>query len=278
MPMVLLPTTGVDPCYGMSRMWTDLARRLAGHGVTSLRFDMAGVGESQGSLGPNVLAAMYQMERFADLRSALDAMEARGTERIVVVGYCSGAYAAWHTAMSDGRIAGVLAGNLLYLTKQPTYLEEALHLKPGGSTVGLGRSRIGNWLPSAAIPALRRLDDRARRALPRPVRNYLRGWGADPKETRRHVNMLSDRRCVVTLVMAQDDHGHIRLRRAFGERPRLPSGIDLKVIEGADHLFSDRRHRAEFLDHATAFVLDMKACRPAPPVQSQATRLLEIAT
>lgn len=252
---MLLPTTGIDPCSGLSRMWTDLARQLGRRGITSLRFDMTGVGESQGNFATDPMTASYHPDRIGDLSCAVDALAARGFARVTVVGYCSGAYAAWHAAVQDKRIDGLLAGNLVYFNLQTVLADDVLRLQPGSSRLGLRPDSVARMLPARGLATLRRLDNRLRSVIPRPVRHLLRGWEADQKQTRRHVKALTSRGCAVRIVMAEDDHGHVRLRRAYGERPRLPSGVELTVIADTDHQFSDRRHRAHFLDLAADFVL-----------------------
>ena len=274
-PALLLPTTGADPCSGMARMWTDLARRLAKQGVTSLRFDMRGVGESEGSLGQVRLAAMYHPDRIADLAAAIDALVLEGFTDVKVVGYCAGAYAAWHAAIPDTRISAIFAGNLLFLNLLPSAADELLTSRPGSSQIGAPGNSIAKFLPSESLGFVRRLDDRVRRLVPPRIRIMLRSWGADSTQTRRHVKALVDRGCSVNLVMAHDDHGHIRLRRAFGEDPRLPDGVQLTVIPDADHQFSDRRHRAQFLDLATAFALQAHARPLDTRAPHKAARILE---
>ena len=274
-PALLLPTTGADPCSGMSRMWTDLARRLATQGVTSLRFDMRGVGESEGSLGQGRLAAMYHSDRIADLAAAVDALVLEGFSDVKVVGYCAGAYAAWHAAIPDTRISAIFAGNLLFLNLLPTAADELLTSRPGSSQIGTPGNAIAKFLAPQSLGLLRQLDDRTRRLVPRRIRLMLRSWGADPVQTRRHVKALVDRGCSVNLVMAHDDHGHIRLRRAFGEDPRLPDGVQLTVIPDADHQFSDRRHRAQFLDLAASFALRTHARPLNSRIPHKVARILE---
>ena len=276
-PAMLLPTTGVDPCSGLSRMWTDLARQLAQRGVTSLRFDMIGVGESQGDITDNPMAASYHPDRITGLGHAIDALAARGFAQVTVVGFCSGAYAAWHAAIKDKRIKALLAGNPVYFHLQTMLVDDVLRVQPGSSRLGLQPGPITRLLPTQGLAALRQLDDRLRGAVPRPVRHLLRGWEADQKQTRRHLKALTARGCAVGMVLAQDDHGHVRLRRAFGERPRLPSGAELTLIPDTDHQFSDRRHRAHFLEVAADFVL-RRSLRLARPDLSGAARPTQLAT
>lgn len=285
-PALLLPTTGADPCSGMSRMWTELARRLAREGVTSLRFDMCGVGESGGTLSAGLsaarIAAMYSAERVADVRAAVDTLGTLGFDAVRVVGYCAGAYAAWHAAVPETRIAGILAGNLLYLNQQSSATDEDLVQRPGASQIGRQAGTIIRFLPAGSIATLRWLDDSTRAIVPRRARLWLRRWASGPRQTRRHVTALVSRGCSVSLVMSHDDHGHIRLRQAFGEEPRLPQGVELFVLPDADHQFSDRRHRARFLDLAASFALQKSPRLPgnhvsATPVPSNPARVLETA-
>lgn len=275
LPALLLPTTGADPCSGMSRMWTELARRLACQGVVSLRFDMTGVGESLGTLGTSLLAGMYHPDRIKDLKAAVDLLADRGFGDVKVVAYCAGAYAAWHAAVPETRITAILAANLLYLNQQSNLTESSLNLQPGASQVGSPNSALFRLLPSRSIVALRRLDDRTRRIVPRRARLLLRGLANEPKEIRRHVKTLLGRGCRISLVMSNDDHGHMRLRRAFGEVPRLPTGVELTVIRGADHQFSEWEHRARFLDVAADFALRRSPRLSA--AMAEPTRALETA-
>ncbi|MGI4811205.1 MAG: hypothetical protein ACRYF2_24255, partial [Janthinobacterium lividum] len=180
-------------------------------------------------------------------------------------------------AIPDRRIAAILAGNLVYLNFQRSLASEALTASPGASRIGTERRGLVRLLPSRGLSALRQLDDKSRRFVPRRLRVALRGFGTDPRETRQHVKALIARGCAVSLVMANDDHGHVRLRRAFGERPRLPAGVELTVIDDADHQFSDPRHRARFLDLAASFVLRDQAPARVKTLSQDPSRYLESA-
>ena len=274
---LLLPTTGADPCSGMARLWTDLARRLAKQGVTSLRFDMGCVGESDGDQNGTLLSAMYDPDRVVDLSAAVDAVCDLGFEDVNVAGYCSGAYAAWHAAVPDRRIAAILAVNLLYFSIQLNLSDESLTLRPGTSLIGSQNGLVARWIPQSGIHLIRRLDASTRRFVPPRFRVWLRRWSADPRRTRRHLTALVARRCAVSLVMADGDHGHVRLRRAYGETPCLPPGAVLTVISGADHQFSDRRHRERFLSIAADFALDSFVAASVVSAPFKPVRNLEIA-
>jgi hypothetical protein len=93
-------------------MWVEVARRWAPRGVASLRLDVAGIGDSDGTpAGWEQEHLLYAPERLAEVTAALDALEQRGLPpRFVLMGLCSGANWAFHVAQRDPR---VVAGMLL---------------------------------------------------------------------------------------------------------------------------------------------------------------------
>ncbi len=107
------PTTAVviavgGPQYraGSHRQFVLLARRLAQHGFSSLRFDYRGMGDSSG--------AMRSFEGVGpDLHAAVDALRRACPEaaQIVVWGLCDAASAAMMFAVSHGAVAGIVAVN-----------------------------------------------------------------------------------------------------------------------------------------------------------------------
>lgn len=104
-PLVLLTNAGVLPRQGPHRMNVRIARALAREGITSLRFDLSGVGDSP-SLGQ---AAGVRAQAVLDLQSAMDwAGQATATSSFIVLGVCSGAVNAYDAALSDPRVKGLM--------------------------------------------------------------------------------------------------------------------------------------------------------------------------
>ncbi len=98
---------------GPHRMWVDAARRWGLEGVTSLRLDLEGIGDSDGDgeLFGDV-AHFHGDQFFEQTRAALDELEAAGLgTRFILVGLCSGAYWAFHAALADDRVAAALMIN-----------------------------------------------------------------------------------------------------------------------------------------------------------------------
>ena len=91
---------------GPFRLHVDLARTIATHGISSLRFDLSGIGESFG-----VGVAGRSIDRAANETSqAMDFLrETQGVEKFVLFGLCSGADDSVHAAINDSRVVGVVA-------------------------------------------------------------------------------------------------------------------------------------------------------------------------
>jgi pimeloyl-ACP methyl ester carboxylesterase len=107
---------GSDRRIGPNRLWVDVARGWAAQGVTAVRFDPPGIGDSDGDERDwNTLKDHYLPHQVDRLREMLDALEARGLpSRFALVGFCSGAYRSVNTAVVDTRVAGVLAISLAF--------------------------------------------------------------------------------------------------------------------------------------------------------------------
>jgi len=90
---------------GPFRLGVELARRVAGLGATSLRFDISGLGDS---IVPGAEGTKRE-QSVADVRCAMDAMCADcGVERFVLWGLCTGADHAHAVAVADERVCGAV--------------------------------------------------------------------------------------------------------------------------------------------------------------------------
>ena len=103
---VVIAVGGPQYRVGSHRQFVLLARRLAEHGFTSLRFDSRGMGDSAGemrdfeSTGP-------------DLHAAIDALRRAcpAARQVVVWGLCDAASAAMMYAVSHADVTGIVAAN-----------------------------------------------------------------------------------------------------------------------------------------------------------------------
>ena len=102
--VAILPNAGVVHRVGPHRFNVKLARRLAARGIASLRFDVAGQGDSRAASH----ALPFEQQAIADLRAAMDFMQQNsGAKRFLIAGICSGARQALAVAVQDPRVVGV---------------------------------------------------------------------------------------------------------------------------------------------------------------------------
>jgi pimeloyl-ACP methyl ester carboxylesterase len=140
-PVIVFCSPGRNPHVGFARGWVNLARRLAMEGVSSFRFDLAGIGDSP-PLSVLPEEVLYSDAGISQLRAVLDAVErATGSHRMCVLGTCSGGYLALHEAVTDVRVAGLVLVNVQCLVWQKgTSFEVASRLN--GKSTQVYRQRL----------------------------------------------------------------------------------------------------------------------------------------
>lgn len=107
---ILFPTIGKTRNIGPGRLWVTWSRELAAHGFSSLRFDVSGLGDSEGIPGqPRGLT--YPPEAIDDVIAVAGELEGIGITRVIVVGVCSGATLAIDAAMHVDAIRGAISIN-----------------------------------------------------------------------------------------------------------------------------------------------------------------------
>jgi pimeloyl-ACP methyl ester carboxylesterase len=107
MPWVIFINAGFLHHVGPYRMYTLLTRRLASVGIASVRFDLAGLGDSNERSGVPDIRSDEHGGAIADVRTVMDFVQAHyGANRFVTCGLCSGADDALHVATDDDRVVG----------------------------------------------------------------------------------------------------------------------------------------------------------------------------
>lgn len=103
-PVFVLLSAGLLHRVGPARLHVRLARELAGLGISTLRVDLAGVGDS--AQRPGVSNQQSVAADFAEIASALDLR--LGGAPLVVGGLCAGADNAIRITLADTRVVGML--------------------------------------------------------------------------------------------------------------------------------------------------------------------------
>jgi alpha-beta hydrolase superfamily lysophospholipase len=110
-PVVLFLSVAGESSIGPGRQWVDLARRYASAGVRSVRFDLSGIGESPTRPGREE-RLLYVAHALDDIVEAAAAVSTDDPSDVILVGMCSGAFAALAVAPRL-RPRGVVAINPL---------------------------------------------------------------------------------------------------------------------------------------------------------------------
>jgi len=101
---LVLISAGLTAKAGPFRLYTQLAREASKIGLTTLRFDLGGIGNSQ----EIYLSYPLKLRTELDIKQALDYLETKcKARRFILGGLCSGAEDSLSYADKDSRVAGV---------------------------------------------------------------------------------------------------------------------------------------------------------------------------
>ena len=245
---VVVVVGGPQYRVGSHRQFVLLARALAQRGIPTLRFDQAGVGDSDGDpAGFENLAS--------DLHDAIDELQKHepGVQRVCVWGLCDGASAALMYAASDPRV------------------DRLVLLNPWVRSEGsLAQAYIDNYYG-------RRLRDPAfwRRILTNPVAllRGLLGYADNRRESGRTAaapapafleRMLTGARAFrgrMLVVLSGADTVAAEFLALVERHPDWSdafrhAGVSLLRIDAANHTFSRRQWRDEVAARSADFVLE----------------------
>lgn len=222
---------------GPNRTWVEMARRWAALGVTTVRLDLAGIGDADGDERELVSnAALYARRSTVDALGLLDQLAQRGLpNRFLLGGLCSGAYWSLHAALADPRVLGALMVNLYSF-----YWSEAL-VAERAALETLGRLRDQGWrrLVRRDIRADQLLTaaksirpGRIRRGARHPVERSQRG------EIERALDQLREQGTETLMLLAYGEPLFDQLVR-YGQIDALDRwpNLTLERIPTRDHMF-----------------------------------------
>ena len=214
-------------CFTCSRhtgILRDLAEELSGLGFAVLRFDFSGNGQSQGAFAESTYS-----KQIDEVKTAIEQLRDRGAEWIGLAGHSLGAVVSVLTA-ADRKDAGVkavcaFAGRISELTPRhflsAAQIEEldrtgAVHFKSRGRALKLTEDFF---------------SDAGRYELPK----ILAEIG------------------LPLLVVHGDADEIIPVEEAYKAKDANPEAVELEILPGADHMFSDRRQRREAAGRVAAW-------------------------
>jgi len=245
---------------GPNRIWVEVARRWAALGIPNLRVDLDGIGDADGDARRYVdVGEFYRPQIGAQLDELLDILEGRGLgSRFLLVGLCSGAYWAFHTAAADDRVTGAILLNARALSWDSAFERRREARKLGRlldrrswrrflrRETGMPRLRAVAWAlaSGARVAALN---------LPSRLGAGRRAEGHED-QVAATLDRLRDTRTKVVMAFSDDEPLHAELE-AHGLMKRLDSWPNLTTarLPGRDHTLRPivaQRAAHELLDRA----------------------------
>jgi alpha-beta hydrolase superfamily lysophospholipase len=266
-PVLCFLNVGANHHVGPHRMSVELAREMASRGYASFRLDAAGLGDSR--VAPGVREnRIYTKDSVADVQSAMTLLgEMRGNTRFVVIGLCSGAYLAFHTAIVDPRVVGqVLLSPFAFEWKEGDPVTPTTR-KPFRSTRYYARSLLDHsvWLRalrgdvklwSITGVLLERLQTRIDLEL--PLLSARLGAKRRPQnDVEQAFRAMSERGVESLMVLSFEDSGVDMVAEYLGTDARRMRGrknFSLQIVEEADHTFTTLASQNKLRELLTDYV------------------------
>jgi uncharacterized protein len=274
--VMLLLSPGVKMRVGPQRLYLDIADAVLQLGISVLRFDFHGLGDSEGTLPEEQLRDVYnhiEVGRYVnDTIDAMDWMQQTyGARRFLVSGLCGGAITGLLTGERDSRVVGLLglgitpvlaarsADTSRYMTVGQLEASQQMYLKrlfnPRAWLRLLTFQADYKLIRKMAVHWLRK---RVARPVPTPSAPPPEDDNANPLFPPAFFKMLSTKRPML-LVFGGADRLHFEYEEKFLSRHRdklaeLPPLVDVHVIEGANHVLSLRQWQQQLLDLSSAWM------------------------
>lgn len=254
---VVLVNAGSVHTVGPGRAHVELAREWAARGISVLRMDIGGVGDSDPRFGA-VDNHPYPDHAVEDIASAVRWMIDRArVSRVIVAGLCSGAHASFHAGLAVDGLAGIMVINPIVFYWNPAcaldvsawmnYTESRRYSQAArevASWVKLVRGQVN--VRHAASVAYRRMRE-VSGAMATTLWQRLGGSSKDGQNVAADLARIGARGVDVLLVFSEGDPGLDFLKRRYARSLRLleqrSSKFALRVIPDADHTFTRRAAR-----------------------------------
>jgi hypothetical protein len=258
---IVLFNAGIVHRVGPHRVNVRLARALADRGIASIRFDLAGLGDSRRADG----TVGFEAQAVADLRAAMTALgQATGLRRFGLFGFCSGGLHSYNTAQLDQRVAGILLFEAYrYATLKTRLIRLSLRLRQHGVLTTV--ARLGAAQLRRAAGRLRGRDGSVPLARALDV-----GYSADsPAKAAfaQGVRALLERDVDVGLIYAGDGfefyNYEAQFRDAF-KRFGITDRVKATFLPDIDHVVTGRAAQGALIAHILPWSAMLAGLAPAP--------------
>jgi pimeloyl-ACP methyl ester carboxylesterase len=240
---------GIVHRVGVHRMNVMLARRLALQGIPSIRFDLAGVGDSARAGGQHP----YNEQAVMDIQAALDALgEAAGISRFVLYGVCSGAVHSYAAALADKRIVGMAMFDIYKYPTMKARLRHALFRVKKHNTLGAVIKQIAVVVKRKLTHVLQRLGNSGATEETPLVSNVGFFATRPPKAEFAHgLRTLVDRGTKIILIYAGSGFDHYNYDEQFKDAFKafgITDQIESAFLRNVDHTATRLAAQIEIAD------------------------------
>ncbi len=201
-------------CSRNTRILQQISLELAKAGFMTLRFDFSGNGQSEGDF-----AESSYTKHISEMKTAVDFLSGEGASKIALAGHSMGAAIAILTAaqFQPSKTVCSLAGRL-----SSTNASHFLNAHQTNELNQTGRVSFTSRGRSLEL---------------------LKGFFADAEQhdLPKQIAALKSK----ILVVHGDQDEIVPVEEAFFARQLNPDSIDLAIIPGADHMFSQENHRRQ---------------------------------
>lgn len=239
---------------GPHRINVRMARALAKRGIASLRFDLAGQGDSE---APG--RREYRQGAVADLAAAMSELgREAGVTRFVLFGFCSGGFHSYDAAQADDRIAGILLYDAFAYRTLRTRLNRMLMVV---------RSKGWRGAFAGVLAALARAFRRGNDAAQPPSPEFFLSFKPPPRrEFAATAGALLDRGVKIGMIYSGSFPRTInyeeQLRDALAGT-RAAQAISCRYFAGADHTATTTAMQAQLVRYVEEWVVELAARRRA---------------
>jgi hypothetical protein len=257
-PAVVWLDSGILHRVGACRLYVRIARRLAEHGIASLRFDFSGLGDSEQRRD----TLRFEESAIVETREAMDWLaQTRGTREFVLAGLCSGADMAHETARIDERVVGLgMLDGWAYRTRRAVLLHYARRMLDPSAWAARARIMLGGSRPGSETLAS---QEGADFEIPKYVREY------PPHErVREDLARFMGRGLRMLQVFSGGQDYLYNYRDQYADSFRgVAFGDQLQVeyLADADHIFTGLEHQKAVIAMFERWALEVATARGARP-------------
>ncbi len=271
---VLLLNAGAVHHIGPSRMYVDLARRLALRGLWVLRVDLSGIGESPPQAGAQE-NEMYSSRALHDLEQAVRHLrELHQVQEVHAAGLCAGAYHVFKAAAQGVPLASIVALNpVTFFWKDGMPLDvPSPHTAPREHQVaymtGHYKRSVWTWrswrkLVTGGVD-LRWSGQILTGAFSAWWHNQWREWARRcgirlEDDLALELQQAAGHGTQLRFLFARAEPGHALLRGKGGstvDKLMAQGRLELSFVEDADHTFTSLRARMQVLEQMECWLAE----------------------